>query len=116
MSIASRVIIVASWVIIPTQMSMGCSEALPYQNPMLIWKRTSVMSMSDEAKPGFLDGILRGLQGKDREADSPQVTQVKELCASLELTNKERGDLAGWLMGEVVSTIVRDMIADVPPE
>ena len=74
------------------------------------------MTMSDESKPGFLDGILRGLEGKDREADSPQVVQVKELCKSLELTNKERGDLAGWLMGEVAATIVRDMIEDMPTE
>lgn len=73
------------------------------------------MTMSDESKPGFLEGILRGLEGKEREADSPQVVQVKELIASLQLTNQERGDLAGWLMGEVAKTMVRDMLGDQPP-
>lgn len=73
------------------------------------------MTMSDEHKPGFLDGVLRGLQGKEKEADSPQVAQVKELCTSLQLTNDERGDLAGWLLGEVARSTVHQMLDSIPP-
>lgn len=68
-----------------------------------------------EKKPGFLEGVMAGLEGKNREIESPQVTSVKNFVNKLELTAKERGDLAAWLLGEAVRSSIISALEDQPP-
>lgn len=71
--------------------------------------------MMNDKKPGFLEGILKGLDNKSKEVDSPQVAEVKKLILARDLTAQERGDLAGWLMGESVKDIILSAMGEVPP-
>jgi hypothetical protein len=59
--------------------------------------------MSDQKKPGFLDGLTRGLEGKEKPS-SDNVEKTKEYLRGRELTAEEKGEVAAWLLGDVLSS------------
>lgn len=67
--------------------------------------------MSD-GKGGFLEGLKQALEPKDKEADSPQVVEVKNLILSKDLTRTERADLAGWLIGDTIVSAIEEALND----
>lgn len=70
---------------------------------------------SKKKKPGFFEGLLAGMDEQEKEVDSPQLAEVKELISSKDLTASERAELAAWLFGDALKSSIISALSDDPP-
>jgi hypothetical protein len=72
--------------------------------------------MTNEKKPGFLDGLLAGL-AEDHSSEEPSegVLLALRYIDQLKLTNQEKADLAGTLLADSFKSSIVSALTDKPP-
>lgn len=72
------------------------------------------MTMSDQQKPGFMDGLRAGMD-KGKPEDSASVKDIKLYVEKHhpDLSPKDRGYLGAWFLGNALEDILSSGFEDV---
>lgn len=67
-----------------------------------------------EKKKGFFDGLVEAF-AETQSNETDDVRHCKEFITNMELSDKERLDLAGWLFGSTLTSQIASALKDEPP-